>query len=217
RDVEQRVALLDHARVEAHEGERAELVVDDLERERARRRVVLDLLSAYLFPVLADDADAAVLAGVGQVVDDGVEHLLHALVLERRAAKHRHERPSDRAFADARLEHLRIELARLDELEERLLVHRERVLEALLPQLWDPLHPFGVFRRRELETVADLVQRDRLPFRVLVVRVPDVADVRDEIGYAAEFVAASERDVAQERGHAETLLDARDALLEVRA
>ncbi len=111
----------------------------------------------------------------------------------------------------------RVELAGLDELEERFLVHRERLLEQLLPQLRDTLDPFGVFRRRELETVADLVQRHRLPFRVLVVGVPDVADVRDEVGHADEFVGAAERDVAQERGHAETLLDARHALLEVRA
>ena len=46
RDVGERVALLDDARVDAHERQRAELVVDDLERERARRRVVFDFLRA---------------------------------------------------------------------------------------------------------------------------------------------------------------------------
>ena len=87
------------------------------------------------FAVLVDHRDAAVLARVGQVVDDGVEQLLHALVLERRAAEHRHELAGDRALADALLEHARVELAVLDELHERFLVHRERVLEQFLAQL----------------------------------------------------------------------------------
>ena len=43
RHVEQRVALLDHARIDAHEGQRAELVVDHLEGQGARRCVVAAL------------------------------------------------------------------------------------------------------------------------------------------------------------------------------
>ena len=70
RDVEQRVALLDDARVDAHERQRAELVVDHLERERARRRVVADFLLADDLAVRVHQRDAAVLAGVRQVVDD---------------------------------------------------------------------------------------------------------------------------------------------------
>ena len=157
RDVEQCVALLDHARVAAHERERAELVVDDLERERACRCVVFDLLLADLLAVLVDDADAAVLAGIGQVVDDGVEHLLHALVLERRAAEHRNERARDRALMDALFEDLGVELAGLDELEERFLVDRERVLQELLAQLRDALDPVVILGRGEVEAPLDLV------------------------------------------------------------
>jgi hypothetical protein len=35
--------------------------------------------------------------GIGHVVDDGVEQLLHALVLERGAAQHRHDLARHRA------------------------------------------------------------------------------------------------------------------------
>jgi len=89
------------------------------------------------------------------------------------------------------------------------------VLEQLLPKLREPLDPVVVLRRREVETPLDLVQRDGFPLRVLVVGIPDVADVRDEVRHADELVGAAERNVAQERGHAKPLLDARHALLEV--
>ncbi len=59
----------------------------------------------------------------------------------------RHELAADRALADARLEHGRIELAVLDELHERVFVERERVLEQLLPQLGDALDPRVVAAR----------------------------------------------------------------------
>ena len=217
RDVGERVAFLDDAGVDAHERQRAELIVDDLERERARRRVVFDFLRADDLAVRVDHADAAVLAGVGQVIDDGVQHLLHAFVLERRAAQDRHELAADRALANARLEHGRIELAVLDELHERVLVERERVLEQLLAQLRDPLDPLVVAGRREREPAGQLVERDGLPGAVLVVGLPDVGHVGDEVGHAAELVVAAERYVADHRFRAQALFDALHAVREVRA
>src|SRR5690606_3302038 len=217
RDIEQRVALLDDARVDARERQRAELVVDDLERERARRRVVAHFLLADDVTVLVDDVDAAVLARIRHVVDDAVEQLLHALVLERRAAEDGHEVVLDRAFADALLQRLEVVLARLDEVQECLVVLRERGLEHFLAHLRDPLDPVVVARRREVETAFDLVERERLPLRVPLFRRPDVADVRDEIGHADELVGAAEGDVADERSRGEAFLDTRDGASEVRA
>ncbi|MNC93017.1 hypothetical protein D3C83_95560 [compost metagenome] len=77
--------------------------------------------------------------------------MLHAFVLERRAAENRHELPGDRALANARLEHGRVELAVLDELHERVLVERERVLEQLLLQLRNPPDPLVVAAGSERE------------------------------------------------------------------
>ena len=45
-----------------------------------------------------------------QIVDDRVEQRLDALVLERRAAQHRHEREVERALADQLLERRRVGL-----------------------------------------------------------------------------------------------------------
>jgi hypothetical protein len=92
----------EHARIDAGEGERAhERVGHDLEGERGKRRVVARrqrdrLVGAHLHALDVGHVDRR-----RQVVDDGVEHGLHALVLERRAAQHRNERVGDRALADA--------------------------------------------------------------------------------------------------------------------
>jgi hypothetical protein len=43
-----------------------------------------------------------------QIVDDRIEQRLHALVLERRAAQHGHEREVQRALADQLLERGRV-------------------------------------------------------------------------------------------------------------
>ncbi len=109
-DVEQRVALLDDARIDAAEGQRAELVVDHLERECARRRVVDHVLVADDVAVFVHHGNAAVLARIRQVVDHAVQQLLHALVLERRAAEHRHQLAGHAALANAVLERVLVEL-----------------------------------------------------------------------------------------------------------
>ena len=92
----------EHARIDAREGERAdERVGHDLEGQRRERRVVARRQRDRLVGAHLDALDVGHVGRRRQVVDDGVEHGLHALVLERRAAQHRHERVGDRALADA--------------------------------------------------------------------------------------------------------------------
>ncbi len=213
----QRVALLDDARVHAHERQRAELVVDDLERERARRRFVFDFLHADDLTVRIDHADAAVLAGEGQVVDDAVEQLLHAFVLERRAAEDRHELAGDGALADALLEHRGVELAGLDEFHERVFVQPERLLEQFLAQLRNPIDPLVVRRGRELEPILERLERHRLPRAVLVVGLPDVAHAGDEVRHAGELVVTADRHVTYDGLRVQPFFDAFHAVREVRA
>ena len=63
----------------------------------------------------------------------------------------------------------------------------------------------------------ELVERHGLPGAVLVVGLPDVGDVRDEVGHADELVVAADRHVADDGFRAQAFLDAFDAMGEVRA
>ena len=87
--VEHRRPALQPSRVDAQEGQRADVRVGhDLERERAERRVVA---RPALFHLVADLAHhRRHVERRGQIVDHRVEHRLHALVAERRAHQHRH-------------------------------------------------------------------------------------------------------------------------------
>ena len=97
------VALVDRARVDAEVGELAERVGHDLEGQRGERRLLVGLaLDDVSSPLMSVPSAGGMSSGLGQEVDDGVEHGLHALVLERRAAQHRHEAERQRALADGR-------------------------------------------------------------------------------------------------------------------
>src|SRR5215471_17022549 len=95
-------AALQRPRVHPDVGELAQVLVGhDLEGQRRERLlrvgVPLDRLPLVAYRVALDGRDVQ---RARQVVDDGVEHGLHALVLERRAAQHRGERAGDRRPAD---------------------------------------------------------------------------------------------------------------------
>ena len=96
---------LDLARIDAAEGERAdERVVHDLEGEHGERRLVLRLARHLLAGLDVDALDRGHVERRRQIVHHGVQHRLHALVLEGRAAQDRHEQAVDGALADQRLE-----------------------------------------------------------------------------------------------------------------
>ena len=84
-------AAVQHAGVDAQVGEPPDVgVAHDLERERRERLGVVGLAHDVL--VLLEGLvalDRRHVERAGQVVHDRVEHELHALVLERRAAEHR--------------------------------------------------------------------------------------------------------------------------------
>ena len=95
------VAAVDDARIHAEEHELAdERIGHDLERESCERLVVRRAALAFL-AVLELAAHRRNVGGRGHVVDDGVEHRLNALVLECRAAQHRHDLAGDRAQPQA--------------------------------------------------------------------------------------------------------------------
>ena len=94
-------ALLERARVDPEVRELADVGVGhDLERQR-RERLVVGRLALDLFVALDRQAgDRRQVDRAGQVVDDGVEQRLHALVLERRAVEHGHDLVGDGAGAE---------------------------------------------------------------------------------------------------------------------
>ena len=96
--------MLKRTGVDANEGQGAEAVVHDLERECAKRTIGIDDGEGTgLFAFEVDLGLRVHLGGRGEVVHDGVEDLLDALVLERRAAEGREEARAG-ALADAALE-----------------------------------------------------------------------------------------------------------------
>ena len=93
-------ALLERARVDAEVGELAVGVGDDLERERRERLVFARLALDGLLALHVGALGGRKVERRREVVDDRVEHGLHALVLERRTAQHGHELELERAEAD---------------------------------------------------------------------------------------------------------------------
>ncbi len=66
-------------------------VVHDLERQHRERILVGRIPDDFFLGLEVDAIDRAAIHRRGQIIDDGVEQGLHALVLERRAAQHRME------------------------------------------------------------------------------------------------------------------------------
>ena len=96
--VEHGGALLEGAGVDAEVGELAHVgVAHDLERQGRERRAVVGRALELLDALEVEAGDRRQVDGAGQVVDDGVEQGLHALVLERRAAQHGHDLVGDGA------------------------------------------------------------------------------------------------------------------------
>ena len=140
-----RVARLQHARVDAHERQLADVRVGhQLERQRGELLVVVGAAHDRLVVVVGArhrrDVDRR-----RHEVDHGVEHALHALVLERGAAEHRLDLAGDRAHADAGVDLGLGQLARLEVLVHQLFVGLGGGLDHLLA----PLLGLGLQVRRE--------------------------------------------------------------------
>ncbi|VWM20932.1 hypothetical protein BLA6992_07557 [Burkholderia lata] len=161
--IEQRVARIDDARVDAEEDQLAdERVGHDLERECRELLVVgrtaFRLLAIFEFTRNRRDVDRR-----RQEIDHGVEHTLHALVLERGTAQHRLDFARDRTVAQT-----------LDDLGFRQLACFEVLVHQVFVRLRSRFdHLFTPFIARvdefsrdvdvvELGTLRCLVPNDRL-------------------------------------------------------
>src|SRR3546814_7996304 len=95
---------LELARIDTRERQRAdERIGHDLERQRRERLIVVGL--ARLFRSVGRHAlDRRNVERARQIIDNGVEQRLDALVLDGRTAQHGHEGEVERALADQALQ-----------------------------------------------------------------------------------------------------------------
>jgi hypothetical protein len=196
----------DLARVHAHVGQLAEERVGrHLERQGRERLGRVGLAQEQGLLVTGRVAlDRRDVQRRGEVGDDGVEHGLHALVLERRAAQHRVELGGDRQLADRALDLVDAELLATEELLQQLVVALGHGLQELL----------AVFLRLLLEVLRDLL--DRVVLTELRVATPGQRAVLDQVDDADERALRADRQLDDQRLGAEALLDGAHGEEEVR-
>ena len=208
RGIEHVVARLHNARVDTHEHELAvERVGRDLEDEGRERIVEGGLavdLDGFVGRIEANDRRNVLRAR--QVVDDGVQHRLHTLVLERRTAQDRIGLTADGQRADALADLLFRKLAALEELLEQLLIGFGDLVEQLGTVLLGAV----------LEVVRD-VHGVVVGAHVVLDVVPDVGLHADQVHNAGEVVLSADRQLHDERGGTQLLLDGVDRVVEVSA
>ena len=121
--VEDLVALVERARVDPEVGELADVGVGhDLEGQGRERLLVVGLALELLVALEVHALDRRDVERRRQVVDDGVEQGLDALVLERGAVEHRDDLAGDGGLADGGAELVGGDLLLADELLEEVLV-----------------------------------------------------------------------------------------------
>src|SRR5690606_11548245 len=198
------VAGRQHAGINPDEGQRAdERVRRDLERERRERRLVFG--GTGRFALVREGAlDRRDILRRRQIIDDRIEHGLHALVLERAAAEHGHDLVAQTARTQAALDLLYREGLALEVLLEQLLVALGRSLDQLL----------AVLLRVGLELLGDV---DLLEAHALGLLVPDDFLHLDQIDHAAELVLGADRELQKHRVAVQALLDLAIDAEEVRA
>ena len=144
-----------------------------------------------------------------QVVDDGVEHRLDALVLERRAAQHRHEVEGERAGADGALDVGLGDVVAGEVLLHQLVVAAGDRLEHLLAELVGLIDHVG----RDVDLV---------PLGAELLVVPDEGLHLHQVDEADERLrrfgpARADRELQDGRGRVEAFLDHPHRAVEVGA
>ncbi len=173
--VENRVARLDRAGIDPEESQLADVRIGhDLERQGSKRIGIIRGAMALGF-ILENAIDRRNVGRSRQIFDHGVQHGLHALVLEGGAAKHRYDLGTERTGTQTGLYFGLGQFAGL-----KVLVHQFLVgLGSRLDHLFPPLLGFGLkFRGNiavfELDALAGLV--------------PDYGLHLDQIHHALEFL-----------------------------
>ncbi len=207
--VEHHLARAGGPGIDAHEGERAVFVVDDLEGEpgEGRTRVGPDhplLAAGLLLALVGGNLDARHVHRRGQVVHHRVEQRLHALVLEGGAAEHRAEDAADRAGLDTALQGRDGNVSLLEIFFHRRVIDRERGVE------------------QELAVFARLLGQLRRDRRVMILgaelaALPDHRLHLDQVDDALELVLDPDRQLQRQRHDVKLFLERRRGAEEIGA
>ena len=148
--VEHGVALADRAGIDPDEGERTdERIVHDLERQRRERLRVIGVSGDVAGLLLVARAEPHVGRNVErsrQVIDDGIQHRLNALVLEGGSRKHGNEGHAQRPGPDQPAERVRVRLIALKVALHDLVIQFNRGLDHAGPHLLRLVLQFGAHR-----------------------------------------------------------------------
>ena len=139
-----------------------------------------------------------------QEVDDGVEERLHALVLERRAAKHRMEGATLHGRADQATQGRLVGLLALEVGHHRVVVHLDRRFDELA----------AILDSLVLQVGRDL---DFVELRAEGLAGPDDRLHLDEVDHALEVAFGADRQLKADGLAGDALDDVVDAVEEVRA
>jgi hypothetical protein len=162
--VEHLGAAFKHAGIDPHEGQRSDKGIGhDLEGERRQRLAVVGSALERLIAIGLDALDGRHVGGRRKKVDHGIEQRLNALVLERRAAQHRHKGKATGAAANAALERFLVGLATFEVGLHRAIVLFNGELDHLLARLDGPVSQVGGnFGHLELGAERLVLPDDRL-------------------------------------------------------
>src|SRR6195952_324420 len=199
-----RVAGLQHARVHAHERQLADVRVGhQLERQGGELLVVVGAAHDRLV-VLVHARNRRHVERRRHEVDHGVEHALHALVLERGAAQHWLDLGGDRARADGELDLVLGEVTDLEVLVHHLFARLGGGLEHVLA----PLDGLGLQFGRDLAVVELHALRGFVPVDRLHL---------DEVDHALEILFGADGNDDRDRVRLQAKLHLVIDLVEVRA
>src|SRR5690606_10540222 len=142
--VQRRRAGFQNARIDAHEGQRAdERIAHHLEGEAGERLVIGRQALDVLLGLRIDAVRAADIDRRGHEIDNRVEQRLNTLVLERRSGQNRHEDRLDGALANAAAQRRLVRLFAFEiRFENRLIDldcrvdHLLTVFRGLIGKLW---------------------------------------------------------------------------------
>ena len=196
---------LDMTRIDAREGDRAdERIVHDLEGEHGEGFFVTRQAQHFFAGIDVDALDRLAIDGRRQIVDDGVEQRLHALVLEGGAAQNRNEGDVADRLADQPLQGLLVGLDAIEIGGHDVVIELNRRLQQDMP----------IFLGFLLEIGGNF---GVVIFRAEGLVFPDHSLHADEIDDALEIGFGADRQLDADRTSADLRADLFDAAIEIGA
>ena len=134
--VQHLVTRTQHAAIDAHKGQIAVFVVDDLERQACEGLVFIGgdhaAIGGFILAFFRRNLDAFAVNRRRQVFNDGIQQGLHALVLEGCAAQYRAEFAADGAALDAALQGFDTDIALIEIFFHRRFINADNSIQQLL-------------------------------------------------------------------------------------